>query len=252
VLAVDAIGVLFKIMHWPGAGTILVITLPLPFVVLLPYFMLMNPNEKIINYKNFLAILFFFAYDAAVASLLATSVSTSITEGYIRSAMDLQKKSGVMHEFAREKTALNGKETTSHTLSDSLTLNLASKADAVCHTIDVLRNDMIDRFSGNPEEVHKTDLTAIMQRDARVDADTAKLKDLDRGLVSYAALLEGSYFCSSNLKTYAKNTFSSGGITGEGNYFSDIILVAALEELNLLEYQVRLAEWEAIVGLAIQ
>ena len=35
VFAIDFIGSLFKVMHWPGAKVLIMISLPLPFVVLL-------------------------------------------------------------------------------------------------------------------------------------------------------------------------------------------------------------------------
>lgn len=252
VLVMHGISILFKIMHWPGSGPMLLITLPLPFVVLLPYFMFMNPNEKRINYTSFLAILFFFAYVSVISSLLATGVSTNITGGFIRSAMDLQKKSALLQEFAGKGKDMAVKDVKTAKLNDSLSGILLSRADLVCIKIEAIRIEMINRFSGNPDEVHRTDLMAIKQRDARVFADTGLFAELDKNLASYSLILESGNFCSDDLKSFAKETFGTVSFLSEGYPFEDLILVAALERLNRLEYEVRLAEVEAIVGMAIQ
>jgi hypothetical protein len=59
IVDINLISALFKVMHWPYAGSLLLISFPLPFLVLLPVFLFSSPEEKLINYRNFLAVMFF-------------------------------------------------------------------------------------------------------------------------------------------------------------------------------------------------
>jgi hypothetical protein len=223
VLAADAIGVLFKVMHWPGAGPLLLITLPLPFLVLLPYFLLMHPDEKRVNYKNFVAILFFFAYDATVAALLSTSVSKNITDGYLQNAAAFQERAEMLHEKAAR---LNTEE-------------VGIKADQLCHEIGSIRNELIESYSGNSDKVIKDgttiDFLAIKRKDSRVYVDTVRVRGIMEELGKLRSL--------TRKPSATDDTLPEIGMP-DGN-----ILAAALERLNLLEYEVRLAEYEAFFTL---
>ena len=46
VFSICMMGVLFKVMHWPGAGAFLIIGLPLPFVLFLPVYLYSTKDEK--------------------------------------------------------------------------------------------------------------------------------------------------------------------------------------------------------------
>ncbi len=219
VLAADAIGVLFKVMHWPGAGPLLLITLPLPFLVLLPYFMLMHPDEKRVNYTNFVAILFFFAYDATIAALLSTSVSKNITDGYLLNAAAFQERAAVLQEKAAR---LNTEEA-------------GKKADMLCRDIGNLRKELIESYSGNADKVMKDattiDFLAIKRKDSRVYVDTVKVTQILEEL--------------GNLRHHTGEPAENDGLQPEEILRDGNILAAALEQLCLLEYEVRLAEVES-------
>ncbi len=49
---------LFKIMHWPGAGYVLRVSLPFPFVVFLPVFLAAASKNRNFNIYNTIAVLF--------------------------------------------------------------------------------------------------------------------------------------------------------------------------------------------------
>jgi len=68
-------GMLFKIMHWPGAGILIMLALPFPFVVFLPVYL--SVTSKIKNYSiyNTVFVLYLLVYLAVFSALLALNVS---------------------------------------------------------------------------------------------------------------------------------------------------------------------------------
>ena len=68
-------GMLFKLMHWPGAGIALLIALPFPYVVFLPVFLVVTSRDKNFNIYNTVAMLFLLAGTSVSSALLALNVS---------------------------------------------------------------------------------------------------------------------------------------------------------------------------------
>lgn len=66
---------LFKIMHWPGAGYLLLFSLPFPFVVFLPVFLIVTSKIKNFNIYNTVYILLLLASISVFSALLAVGVS---------------------------------------------------------------------------------------------------------------------------------------------------------------------------------
>lgn len=66
---------LFKIMHWPLAGYLLLIALPFPYVIFLPVFIFSTAKNKNFSIYNTLGILFLLTIVSAFSALLALNVS---------------------------------------------------------------------------------------------------------------------------------------------------------------------------------
>jgi hypothetical protein len=78
---------LFKIQHWPGAGLMLTIALPFPYVVFLPVFLVPTSRDKNFNIYNTVFILLLLAVNSIFAALLALNVSKDrIQDSYNLSA----------------------------------------------------------------------------------------------------------------------------------------------------------------------
>jgi hypothetical protein len=71
-------GVLFKIMHWPGAAMFLLIGLLSPFVVFLPVYLYHTREQEKTGNKNFLALVLGLMFLAVFSVFLALSVSKQI------------------------------------------------------------------------------------------------------------------------------------------------------------------------------
>jgi hypothetical protein len=68
-------GMLFKIMHWPGAGKGLMLALPFPYVVFLPVFLAVTAKDKSFSIYNTIYVLFLLAGISVFSALLAMNVS---------------------------------------------------------------------------------------------------------------------------------------------------------------------------------
>ncbi|MBN2864113.1 MAG: hypothetical protein JXN62_13180 [Bacteroidales bacterium] len=62
---------LFKIMHWPGAGTALMISIPFPYVIFLPVFLIVTGKNKKFNIYYTVFVLFLLAAISGFSALLA-------------------------------------------------------------------------------------------------------------------------------------------------------------------------------------
>jgi len=74
---------LYKIMHWPGAGYGLLIALPFPYVVFLPVFLVVTSKNKSFNIYNTVSVLLLLALNSVFSALLSLNVSKdTITDSY--------------------------------------------------------------------------------------------------------------------------------------------------------------------------
>lgn len=89
--SINFIGMLFKVMHWPGAGLFLLIGIPLPFVFFLPVYMIYHIKRKLKTNLNFFAIVLFMIYLGVFSSLLALRPALNIIDSFIRLNIQLSE-----------------------------------------------------------------------------------------------------------------------------------------------------------------
>lgn len=73
-------GMLFKIQHWPFAGTALLIALPFPYIVFLPVFLIVTSKNKNFNIYNTVFVLLLLALNSVFSCLLALNVSKEVID----------------------------------------------------------------------------------------------------------------------------------------------------------------------------
>ncbi len=78
VFSICMLSILFKVMHWPGAGMLLFPGIMLPFVVFLPVYLYHTREEEKTGNKNFLALTFSLIFLAVFSVFLAMSISKQI------------------------------------------------------------------------------------------------------------------------------------------------------------------------------
>jgi hypothetical protein len=65
------VSALFKILHWPHAGDLLIVGILIPAFLFLPVYMYFNIKEKKRSYKDYIGVIFFLLYYSVSAALLA-------------------------------------------------------------------------------------------------------------------------------------------------------------------------------------
>jgi hypothetical protein len=74
------VSMLFKIMHWPHAGLLLIIALPFPYVVFLPVFLAVTSKNKNFNVYNTVFVLLLLALNSVFSGMLALNPSKNIID----------------------------------------------------------------------------------------------------------------------------------------------------------------------------
>jgi hypothetical protein len=90
---------LFKMMHWPGAGVALLIALPFPYVVFLPVFLAVTSKDKNFSIHNTVAVLFLLAGTSITSALLALNVSKERIDDSMRLSRSYNRVEAVLDEI---------------------------------------------------------------------------------------------------------------------------------------------------------
>lgn len=83
-LFADFLGALFKIMHWPGAGWMLIFGITFPVIVFLPVYIYFHVKEKEKSLVNFMYIMFLLVYLGVMSAFLAVRVQKEVLNDAIR------------------------------------------------------------------------------------------------------------------------------------------------------------------------
>ncbi len=255
IVDINLLAVLFKVMHWPYAGSLLLISFPLPFLVLLPVFLFSSPEEKLINYRHFLAVMFFFGYYASVTALLTLSVSRNITDAYVRSAYNMEEKTAVLAENALWILNQSARDTLSGSEQKADSRMIVAEADKLCAQIDTIKRSLLIRYSGNTSKVFKNgdhaDLQAIRFKDSRPEIDLIPITGLKSEINDFRTMLQKECKAGSSLYRYLNEVLDTRDIQPEGliwenKLMKDKILVSVLENLNSMQFRIRLAVFEVV------
>lgn len=133
VFFICVMGVLFKIMHWPGAGIFLIVGLPLPFVLFLPAFLYYTKDDKNATTSNFLGIMFGLIFLAVFSVLLALTISKQVLNNAITKV------------YSNEQAKIFSESVIAN-LKDQNDIKKAS--DELCAYIDDLKCELL-RATGN-------------------------------------------------------------------------------------------------------
>jgi hypothetical protein len=84
-------GMLFKIQHWPLAGTLLAIALPFPYIVFLPVFLIVTSKNKNFNIYNTVFVLILLALNSVFSALFSLNVSKETVDDSYNISRDYNK-----------------------------------------------------------------------------------------------------------------------------------------------------------------
>ena len=92
-------GMLFKIQHWPFAGTALLIALPFPYIVFLPVFLAVTSKNKNFNIYNTVSVLLLLALNSVFSCLLALNVSKEVVDDSYNLSRDYKRLEAVVKQI---------------------------------------------------------------------------------------------------------------------------------------------------------
>jgi len=91
-------GMLFKVMHWPGAGRLLMLALLFPFVVFLPIYLYATSRIKNYNLYNIVFVLFLLVFMSVFSLLLGLNVSTTKIDQSLLLADNYRNITGIIQD----------------------------------------------------------------------------------------------------------------------------------------------------------
>ena len=92
-------GMLYKTMHWPGAGKILMVALPFPYVVFLPVFLAVTSKDKNFSIHNTVSVLFLLTGISVFSALLALNVSKERIDDSMQLSRSYNRVEAVLEEI---------------------------------------------------------------------------------------------------------------------------------------------------------
>lgn len=104
-------GMLFKMMHWPGAAIALLIALPFPYVVFLPVFLVVTSRDKNFSIHNTVAMLFLLAGISISSAMLSLNVSKERMDDSMRLSASYNRVEAVLDEIQASDGKASGGQT---------------------------------------------------------------------------------------------------------------------------------------------
>ncbi len=90
---------LFKIQHWPGAGKLLMIALPFPYVVFLPVFLAVTARNRNFSIHNTVYVLFLLSGISVFSVLLSLNVSRDRMDDSINLSRNYNRVEAVLESI---------------------------------------------------------------------------------------------------------------------------------------------------------
>jgi hypothetical protein len=258
VFSICVMGVLFKVMHWPGAGMFLMVGLPLPFVLFLPAYLYSTRNEKKENSMNFLGLMFGLTFLAVFSVLLALSISKQVLRNAITRVYSIEKTSGL------SETALTGikAEGDVKKSADELCAYIEQiKCELLAATYNTLcvNNKMSTKDMWEMNEVDNKATPSFVLFNA--EQEKSKFDILKDKIQNYQELLLASKTVDPELTELTKELFdvaASRELDDRGNVnelsweqreFSNKQLIFVLGALSQIQSNVRIVTFEYLASL---
>jgi hypothetical protein len=243
---------LFQIQHWPGGGVLLIAGIIASFLFL-PTYLSYNRIESQVNYRNFMGVLFFFAYYAVITALLSINVSKNILDASIIASCKLEVQFKITD--AQCKAMISGSNG-SATLGD-----ITSKTNALYKTLDSLKRAVAfpeDKDRPTTEPATEINLWEISGKDEKNIGtywfvNSPNGKRLKKAVEQYRNFLLSHLRKDENESAAYINELLNTASKDEQDWtswrFSGKNLINTITTLELLKRDVSLAAYETMEGL---
>jgi hypothetical protein len=253
---------LFKIMHWPGAGIVVLIGLIAPFIIFLPayiYYYTKTANKDI---TNFIAILFLLVFVALMDAFLAFGVSKNIIDYTIQ----INQTTSQINNVLEGKNAMIYDNLTSSQpdLMDARQItDLKIKTRDLCNLIDEMKFSLVVTVDENNKNYisnsGEIDLWKISGKDNSSVA-TGRFLYTDEGRILKNQIeAYKEYVRSLNVKILAFNPDEILNVNDINNHdqvrswesvmFEGSMMVWAIQKLDMMKMNIKMVESEVITDL---
>jgi hypothetical protein len=200
-----------------------------------------------------MSVIFFFAYFAAISSLLSLNVSRSVIDDYINSANNFKEKTELLDIQNSLKKEVFIADSTILIYSKPLFEKIEESAVLVNDKISDIKKKLIIDYSGNSNELLKTsieiNLLKIQNKDASVYID---IYELNTGLINFRNTVKqaiGNVKIEKSTISKLVNTYENEDIDWKEPFLKREIFISAWNELNMLQYQISLTKYMAFCEL---
>ena len=251
---------LFKILHWPGAGTLILVALLAPFIIFLPAYIFYYNKTTNKDITNFIAILFLLVFVALMDAFLAVGISKNIIDYTVQINQTTHQINTVL-EGKNEMMYENLPSSQPGLLDAQQTVNLKTRTEELCNLIDEMKFSLV-KAAGKSNELYISgsgdiNLWKIKGMDNHSLATekflhTDKAQILKNQIKSYK-----EYIKSLNLKNL---TFDLDEILNvddinikdqskawESVLFEGPIMVWAIQKLDMIKMKVKMVESQVLV-----
>ncbi|PLX17166.1 MAG: hypothetical protein C0599_14255 [Salinivirgaceae bacterium] len=147
------VSALFKVLHWPGAGILLIIGSIFPFIVLIPVLLIYSRKGQLLSISNLIVVLLFLAYLGVTATFLALNISKDM----IDEAVQIEKE---MHSL--EQLAERVNNTTKNNYKTEAFMQASAEMSA---EIDNLKKQLLQFNQPDKSPIKSTNTEAITYKD---------------------------------------------------------------------------------------
>jgi hypothetical protein len=141
---------LFKILHWPGAGIMVLVALLAPFIIFLPAYIFYYNKTTNKDITNFIAILFLLVFVALMDAFLAIGISKNIIDYTVQINQTTNQINTVL-EGKNEMMYKNLPSSQPGLLDTRQIVNLKTRTKELCNLIDEMKFSLVIAAGKNNE-----------------------------------------------------------------------------------------------------
>ncbi len=241
VFSVVLMGSLFKILHWPYAGVLMLIGIPLPYVLFLPVYLYQTRKNKGNSLLNNLGVMFGLTFIAIFSVLLTLNVSSNVLDNF------------ALNSFNNENS-VRFHQSTAKNYADKD--NIKQKSDELCAYIDELKCEILIATNNNTctngkfkMEDNPSYLFSLDNKSTRVsigfdDEGQSKIEVMKTLITEYRIIISKQERLSKELKELANNLLEIDEKEFPSNH-----LTLILDVLTRIQSNVRFVEVEYLSSL---
>ena len=250
VFFICMLGVLFKVMHWPGAAILMPFGILLPFVLFFPVYLYHTREEEKTGNKNFFAITLGLTFLAVFSVLLALSVSKQVIWQAVEATNHNEADTKFYSTLSNNESEISKSAADLYNYTDELKcMLLTASEENMCSG-----NKPNENYK--PEAIASLDDREVVKRILIRDEARERTQVLKEKINAFRETILASKNVSPELVELVQSLFNTGDEDLNGIYppgvdwidreFNGYSLIFTLDFLSKLQSNIRLVEGEVL------